>query len=116
MRRPVPSSICTSRSASVKPPNICEIGLRDVEGVGFEKGLELLAGGEAQVADADGNGRGGTKPRVLLHIVERERRLDPGEIQIGQQIEVGRQLFEARVLLRDIEHQAAVLAPQGSRK
>ena len=46
---------------------------------------------------------------MLLHIVERERRLDPGEIQIGQQVEKGRQLFEARVLLRDIEHQAAVL-------
>ena len=32
-----------------------EVGLRDVEGVGFEKGLELLAGGKPQVADADGN-------------------------------------------------------------
>ena len=32
-----------------------EIGLRDVEAVGREEWLKLPAGGEAQIADADGN-------------------------------------------------------------
>ena len=44
---------------------------------------------------------------MLLHLVGWEGRLDPGEVQRGQQIEKGFELLEAGVFLRDIEHQTA---------
>ena len=85
-----------------------QVGLGDVEGMRFEKGRELPAGGEAQIAHADGDGRRGAQPRVPGHVVEGEGRLDPGEVQFGQQVQEGRQLIEARELLRGIEHEAAL--------